>query len=217
MDARHSSSRARLPPSVPRSAAILGLAFLALVLPEPAGAYQVYYKEQYWRLFHTHYIQYPEDSIENIYWLEQAKKANFCNPLYALGKIENERQWERYRYLFEMHLSLKLIEQHLRLGSKFDKRVAYFYNAPWKKENLESLKVAEQAYRAALAYWPEAKELALKAMKLRFVPLGDLQAWIDEAYRIETGDLDYADIIADELKRLEKVRADFEAMDEKGY
>jgi len=182
-----------------------------------ASAYPVYYKEQYYRLYHINYIQYPDDAIENIYWLEQAKKADFCNPLYALAKIEDEKHWERYRNLFEMHLSLKLIEQHLVLGSKFDKRVAYFYNAPWRDQNLESLKTAESAYRAALAYWPEAKELAAKAMKARFVMLPEVQYWVDEAYRIESGDLDYEDIIGDELKRLEKVRAEFEKMDASTY
>jgi len=193
------------------------LAVLLVVAAAAAAAYPVYFKEQYYRLFHTHYIQYPDDSIENIYWLEKAKKADFCNPLYALAKIEDKTHWERYRYLLDMHLDLKLIEQHLALGSKFDKRVAYFYNAPWKDQNLDSLKTAETAYRAALSYWTEAKELAAKAMKLRFVKLDEVQYWIDEAYRIESGDLDYADIIGDELKRLEKVRAEFEKMDASTY
>jgi hypothetical protein len=193
------------------------LAVLLLLLVPPAGAYTVYYKEQFWKLFHTHYIQYPDDAIENIYWLEQAKKADFCNPLYALATIENETEWRRYRALFEMHISLELIRQNLLLGSKFDKRVAYFYNAPWKEQNLESLKTAESAYRAALAWWPEAKAKALEAMKLRFVRLEEVAAWMDEAWRIEQGELDYAEIIADELQRLGKVRAAFEKMDAAGY
>ncbi|MCK7487346.1 MAG: hypothetical protein MZU97_18930 [Bacillus subtilis] len=61
---------------------------LALAVAPALLAYPVYFKEQYYRLFHTHYIQYPDDSIENIYWLEQAREADFCNPLYALAKIE---------------------------------------------------------------------------------------------------------------------------------
>jgi hypothetical protein len=180
-------------------------------------AYPVYYKEQYYKLYHIHYIQYPDDTIENIYYLEQATKADFCNPLYALAKIETKPQWERYRALMNMHLRLKLIEQHLILGSKWDKKVAYFYNEPWKKDNLESLKTAETCYRAALSYWETAKKYALEAMKSRFINLPDIQYWEDEAYRIEQGKLDYADIINDELKRLQKVRADFEAMDENTY
>lgn len=192
-------------------------AVLALSAATLAAAFPVYYKEQYYKLYHEHYIQYPDDSIENIYWLEQARKADFCNPLYAMAKIADKKQWERYRYLLDMHLDLKLIQQHLILGSKFDKRVAYFYNAPWQKENLESLKAAETAYRAALSYWEDARSLAIKAMGMRFVALEGAEYWIEEAARIESGDLDYADIIGDELARLAKVRTDFEKMDASTY
>ncbi|MDX9897944.1 MAG: hypothetical protein RBT62_03425 [Spirochaetia bacterium] len=185
----------------------------SLALP----GYPVYFKEQFYRLYHIHYIQYPDDTIENIYFLEQAQKADFCNPLYALAKIEDKRHWERYRYLFNMHIELKMIEQHLYLGAKFDKQVAYFYNAPWKRENLESLEIAETAYRAALAYWPGAQEWARKAEGMRFIFLPDVQAWEDESFRIVDGQLDYGRIIERELKRLAKVRADFEAMDEAVY
>ena len=190
------------------------LAFLTCLLVGVSllHPYPVYYKEQYFRLFHVHYIQYPDDSIENIYWLERAREADFCNPLYAFAKIDTERQWERYRYLMNLHVDLKLIEQHLALGAKYDKQVAYFYNAPWKDQNLESLKIAETAYRAALTYWKSASEWARKAETLHFVRLPDVQAWEDEAFRIVSGDLDYEDIISDELKRLERVRSAFEAM-----
>ncbi len=195
------------------------LALLSLLLACSAlvASYPVYFKEQYYRLYHTHYIQYPDDSIENIYWLEKAIAADFCNPLYALAKIGDKRSWERYRYLFSMHLELKMIEQHLALGSKFDKRVAYFYNEPWKRENLESLATAETAYRAALAYWPRAREWAAKAEAIRFTHLPEVQFWEDEAARIADGSLDYGRIIERELARLGRVRADFEAMDGSGY
>jgi len=193
------------------------LAYFALGLALLGAAYPVYYKEQYYKLYHQHYIQAPDDSIENIYWLEKAKAADFCNPLYAMAKIEDKKQWERYRYLLDMQIDLKLIEQHLALGSKFDKRVAYFYNAPWKDENLDSLKTAEGAYRAALSYWSETRDLALKAMQQRFTTVPGAEYWVEQASRIESGDLDYGDIIADELSRLQKVRAEFEKMDASTY
>lgn len=196
---------------------LLFLVYAALGAAPSASAYPVYFKEQYYRLYHTHYIEYPDDAIENIYWLERAKKADFCNPLYALAKIEDQRHWERYRYLLDMHLDLKLIEEHLALGAKFDKRVAYFYNAPWKAQNLDSLKTAESAYETALLYWNEAKDLAKKAMALRWVMLEDAETWVGEAYRIDEGELDYAQIIGKQLTRLRKVRADFEKMDASTY
>jgi hypothetical protein len=181
------------------------------------AGYPVYFKEQFYRLYHTNYIQYPDDSIENIYWLEQARKADFCNPLYAMAKIPDQKHWERYRYLFNMHIELKMIEQHLQLGSKFDKQVAYFYNAPWKEENLKSLEIAETSYRAALAYWSTAKEWATKAQNIRWIYLPEVQFWDDESHRILTGQLDYERIISRQLSRLQKVRETFLAMDESTY
>jgi hypothetical protein len=181
----------------------------------PANGYFVTYKEQYYRLFHLHYIQYPDDSMENIYWLEQAIKADFANPLYALALIENEIQWEKYRYLFTMHINLKLIEQYLFLGNKWNKRNAYFYNAPWRDQNLESLETAETCFKAALYYWNEALEWAEKAnnRQFRWIDLPKVQFWQDEAFRIENGSLNYGRTINRELESLQKVREKFEEME----
>jgi hypothetical protein len=191
---------------------------LSLAAP-PVEAYLVRYKEQYFRLFHLHYIQYPDDTMENIYWLEQAVKADFANPLYALALIENEIQWEKYRYLFMMHLNLKLIEQYLYLGNKWNKRNAYFYNAPWKEQNLESLETAETCFRTALYYWKDASEWAAKALdrRFRFINLVNVQFWEDEAGRIENKSLDYEKIIRRELDLLRQVRERFQVMDENTY
>ena len=180
----------------------------------PSSGYYVTYKEQYYRLFHLHHIQYPDDSMENIYWLEKAVKADFANPLYALALIENETQWEKYRYLFYMHINLKLIEQYLFLGNKWNKRKAYFYNAPWKEQNLESLETAETCYRTALYYWDEAIAWAEKANEKRFrwINLQRVQYWEDEAFRIEEGSLNYGKTIRRELDLLQKVREKFEQM-----
>jgi len=199
------------------------IAFIVILLSlfpiGKAEAYVVRYKEEFYELYHTHYNQDPDDTMENIYWLERAVEADFANPLYALGKISNEKDWEKYRYLFMMHVNLKLVEQHLRLGVKWDKQVAYFFNAPWKKQNLDSLKTAETCYNTALYYWNEAKIWAEKAnvREFKFLFLSDLQNWEDERERIATGDLNYERTISRELARLEKVRADFLAMDQNTY
>jgi hypothetical protein len=180
----------------------------------PLAAYIVEYKEQYYRLYHLHYIQYPDDTMENIYWLEKALKADFCNPLYAIALIENETQYEKYRYLFMMHLNLKMIEQYLFLGNKWNKREAYFFNAPFKEQNLKSLETAETCYRAALVYWKDAKEWAEKATarKFRFINLERVQFWQDEAGRIERGELNYEKIITRELDLIQKNREAFQKM-----
>jgi hypothetical protein len=193
---------------------------LLFLLPAfPLDAYFVTYKEQYYRLYHLHYIQYPDDTMENIYWLEKALQADFANPLYALALIEDEVQWEKYRYLFTMHLHLKLIEQYLFLGNKWNKRNAYFYNAPWKAQNLESLDTAETCFQTALFYWQGASQWAEKALegRFRFINLERVQFWEDEAGRIEDKSLDYEKIITRELALIQEVREKFQGMDEETY
>ncbi|MDR0448576.1 MAG: hypothetical protein LBH07_07895, partial [Treponema sp.] len=83
-----------------------------LILPPALDAYLIKYKEQYYKLFHVHYNQYPDDSFENIFWLERALKADFSNPLYALARIETREQYEKYCYLLMMHLNIKMVEQY---------------------------------------------------------------------------------------------------------
>jgi len=179
-------------------------------------AYRVLYAEQFYKLYHLHFYQYPDDTMENIYYLEQALKSDFANPLYALARIEDKGQWAQYRALFKMHVNLKLVELYLTLGSKYDKRVAYFYNAPWADGNLESLELAEQAYRVALRYWDETRQWAARLPWLYF-NLEEIQKWEDERERIWNGDLDYGEIIAEQIDRLLQVRRRFLDMDESTY
>lgn len=199
--------------------AALAALVLASLAPWRAEAYMVKYKEDYWRLFHVHYQQYPDDCIENIYWLEKAVQADFANPLYAAAQIEDEGDWEKYRYLFMMHLNLKLIEQHQRLGRNYDKQVAHFYDAPWKDLYVENLKKSLSCYNAGLYYWREAKLWAEKANvgRFRFRFITALQNWEDERERIGTGSLDYEKILRRDITRVEKVIAEFEAMPTKDY
>lgn len=162
-----------------------------------------------------HYIQSPDDTMENIYWLEHALRADFANPLHALTLIENEIQWEKYRYLFNMHINLKMIEQYIFLGNKWNKRNAYFYNAHFRDQNLESLETAETCYRTALYYWDEALNWAQRANERRFrwIDLSGIHFWQDEAFRIENGSLNYRRTIERELQFLQRVRERFQAME----
>lgn len=182
-------------------------------------SYAISYKEQYYKLYHIHYQQYPDDVMENIYWLERAVAADFANPQYALSRIKDKTDWEKYRYLFMMHVNLKLIEQHMRLGRTWDKKIAYFYDAPWQEQYIRDLETAESCYRAGLYYWTEAKLWAEKAnqKKFKFLYLTDIQNWEDECYRIDTGDLNYETTLNRELKRLKKVKQTFLEMDEHTY
>ena len=179
----------------------------------------VKYKEDFYRLYHVHYQQYPDDCIENIYWLEKAVQADFCNPLFTGIEFESHKKWEKYRYLFQMHLNLKLIEQHLRLGRTYDKKVAYFYDAPWKDEYIRDLEKALSCYNAGLYYWKEASLWAEKAnaVSFNFLFITEKQFWEDERERIKLGTLDYEKMLKREIARVEKVRNDFLAMKTKTY
>ena len=192
------------------------LILLFLLCTTGLFAYKVLYAEQFYRLYHLHFYQYPDDTMENIYYLEQALKSDFANPLYALARIENEEQWAQYRTLFRMHVNLKLVDLYLTLGSKYDKMTAFFYNAPWREQNLESLDLAEQAYRVALRYWQEARSQAARLPWL-YHNLEEIQNWEDERTRIWNGDLDYGEIIGTHLQRLQRVRQQFLNMDQNTY
>ncbi len=193
--------------------------FISLLCLQSSFSYFVTFKEQYYKLFHVHYQQYPDDVMENIYWLEKAVEADFCNPQHALAKIKDEQDWEKYRYLFMMHINLKLIEQHMRLGRTWDKQVAYFYDAPWKEEYLRDLEKAQSCYQAGLYYWEEAKLWAEKASvgNFKFLNLAEIQNWEDECFRITTGSLDYEKILNREINRVRQVQDAFLAMDEETY
>jgi hypothetical protein len=190
------------------------LFILILFISLPSFSWAVKYKEEYYNLYHVHYQQYPDDVMENIYWLERSVAADFCNPQFALAHIDDETHWEKYRFLFMMHINLKLAEQHLRLGRYWDKNIAYFYDAPWKNEYLRDLGTAESCYKTGLYYWEEAKLWAEKAnqKKFNFMYLTDIQNWEDESARINLGDLDYERTINRELERLTSVQDDLKKM-----
>mgnify|MGYP006296241325 CR=1 FL=1 len=183
----------------------------------PVHAYRILYAEQLYELYHRQFYEYPQNIAENIHWLERALRADFANPLNALAVIENRTDWERYRYLFRMHVNLLLVEQFLLWASKYNKREAFFYNYPFRRQNLESLETAEALFQAALPYWEEARRWSSRAWELSFVHIEEIQYWADQNHRIETGDLDYATIIAGHLADLEEVRSEFLAMDDSTY
>lgn len=192
---------------------------MILVAAMPSFAYVAKYKEDFYQLFHVHYQQYPDDVMENIYWLEKAVAADFANPLYAAAKINDERDWEKYRYLFMMHVNLKIIEQYMRLGRTYDHSVAHFYDAPWKDIYLAQLQKTKSCYETGLYYWREAKLWAEKAntSAFRFRWLSDIQHWEDERERVTTGTLNYEKILARELARVQSVIDAFAAMESKEY
>ncbi len=183
------------------------------------SAYKILYAEQFYRLYHNHLYQYPDDSAENIYYLGMALRSDFANPLNALAKINNDKEWEKYRYLFYMHVNLRIIDSYIKMGSKFDRQIAHFYNAPWKEANIKSLEKAENCYKFAKNFWDDAIEWSNKASTRKFswMFIEDIQFWEDENFRIQEGDLDYGKILDRQLARIERLKQEFELMDNNTY
>jgi hypothetical protein len=188
-------------------------ALIALCASAPLYAYRLIYKEQIYDLNHQQLYMYPEDYAANIAWLEVALSADFANPLYALARVETREQHEYYRYLFWMHLNLHLTNQYLGWAAGYVKSDAFYFNYPWREDNLESLERAESLFEMALYYWNEAVSWSDLAAEYRWMDLEEVQFWADQSYRIQNGELDYGAIIGRHQERLEQVRAEFEVMD----
>ncbi len=187
----------------------------ACIAASPAT--RLLYAEDFYELYHRHMYPAADDIMENLVWLERSLEVRFRNPLYALAVIENQTENRRYQALFRMHVNLEIVKLYRTFGSRYQKFTAYFYNYPWKQQNLESLDTAELLYEQAYYYWEHAREHARTAWDYRLVHLEEIQAWEDENLRIATGDLDYARILDSDLARIRKVRQDFQAMDQNTY
>jgi hypothetical protein len=192
-------------------------AVLVFVVAAQAFPYRLIYKEQLYELNHQQLYMRPENYAENIRWLEAAVKADFANPLYALAVIHNEREWEYYRYLFLMHLNLHLVDQYLGWAGDYMKFEAYFFNYPWREDNLDSLVRAESLFEIAGYYWDQAVSWSNQAAEFPWLNLPEVQNWSDQSYRIQNGELDYGAIIARHQARLEEVRTAFASMGPETY
>lgn len=181
--------------------------------------YRLLYREQLYKLYHKNFYLYPENFAENIYWLEQVLRADYANPLNALARIETKQEWEWYRHHFTLHVNLLLLKNYLQWARGYMKHHAYFYNEPWKEQNVKSLEKAQALVEFAQIYWQEALKNVenIKAMNMYFMNLEEIQNWEDEYFRIRTDKLDYETIINRELARIERIKTEFLSMDETTY
>ncbi|MCL2294781.1 MAG: hypothetical protein FWC36_07945 [Spirochaetes bacterium] len=194
----------------------LKIVFLLIFLVLPLTsvfAHRILYAEEFYRLYHRQLHHYKEDHLENIFWLEQALRADFANPLNALAVIRTPQEWERYRNLFRMHVSLKLVESYLGLGSRFDRMQANFFNAPFRDINIRSLERAREIYEFARIYWEEALRWSAKVPR-SWIVLEEVQHWEDQAHRIREGLLNYNTVINRHIARIDRLIEEFRNMDD---
>ena len=192
------------------------LLILLFCVTMPLSSYRLRYAEDFYELFYERFLMYPEHIKQNISFLELALESDFRNPLYALAKIEKREEYPRYIYLFKMHVNLLIVREYRKLALKYNKLDAYFYNYPWKEENMKSLVIAEEILKIAFYYWKEAVKWSDLANSEKYF-FTDLQNWEDENFRVQNGDLDYDFILNRDLNKLYEVRKAFENMTKTTY
>lgn len=197
----------------------LSLLFIFLFVSISAFSWTVMYAEQYFKMYHQHFYQDPQDIDENIFYLRNALNSDFVNPLNALATIKDKKEWELYRYLFKMKCNLLILEEYRRKADKFDKEAAYFYNQPFRDIILKSLQVALYNYENSLAMWKDVVTWAEKAndKKFNFIYLEQIYKWQEDAYRIKTQELNYEVILNKDINRVKRVIKEFEEMNASTY
>lgn len=163
---------------------------------------QPHFLEDYYLLYGMP-LYYNENSLRvNIKRLKTALNSRFRHPSKALIKINNAKEYLKYRRLLYMHINILIMRSYLKIAVRYDKRRLYFYDSEYKKHILDSLDIAEKIYKQALPYWKKAKYYAKTASKVKItLNLGFIES---ERFSIITGSLDYGDIIKNYLSRVNK-------------
>lgn len=143
---------------------------------------------------------------KNIEYLEIALNSNFRHPSRSLVKINDEKEYYKYRNLLFMHINLLIMKNYLTIAALYDKPKVYFYDGTFGKQLTESFNMAEGFYKEAIPYWEKAKLYAEKASEVKITL--DLSYMETERYRIVKKDLDYGKIIGANLQRLSKKQND---------
>ncbi|MCL2520349.1 MAG: hypothetical protein FWE37_05035 [Spirochaetaceae bacterium] len=190
----------------------LTLLFLLFLVPQTGEARLIVTAEQWYRLYHQHLHRIPENEWENLVYLENALNAPFANPLNALTRITSETEWQRYQYLFRMHVNLQIVRTYIAIATKYDRQRVYFFNAPWRRQNLESLEMAEAFYGRALFFWQQALPYIelLNRPEFRWIEQPEIRFWQDELSQIRRGALNFELIINNHLERVALHRDFFE-------
>lgn len=170
------------------------------ILPTQVQARRLYYAEEFY--LYVLNLHHTNPNLErNIRFMQWALEAPFDNQVRSLALIETESDFKRYKELFRMHVNLLIIDSYLQLAWRFDKEHVYFFNLWYAEELKESFTIARYFYEVALNYWDEVQRHAANTDETS--GRINLDHWENELYLIQTGELDYAEIIDGHLHRLE--------------
>lgn len=170
-------------------------------------------KEDFLKLY-TKWL-YPDlDSVSrNVYFLELAFISGYNHPIQALTPITNEVQFNRYKYMLQMHICVLLTQEYINYGYLYMKEHIYFYNQEFKKDYQDGYDIAEFYFKCARKYWDIALEQAESAAEIAGAAnKTDLFAMEDEIVKIKTGDLDYYKVLDNLMARINRNRAEMERL-----
>ena len=164
-------------------------------------------KEDFLKIYNQWLYSDLDSTSRNIYFLELAYVAGYNHPIQALTTITNEIQFDRYKYLLQMHICTLLTQEYINYGYFFVKEHVYFYNQEFKTNYLNGYDVAEFYFNGARKYWNEAVSNAQFADSIKGWRT-DLNYYEDEIYRIKTGDLNYYKVLDNLMVRVNNNRAE---------
>ncbi len=166
---------------------------------------KIKYKEDFFRIYNVWLYKDLDSISRNIFFLELAYVVDFDHPIKALVPITNDIQYERYKNILMMHITLMLTKEYIDYAYMYVKENIYFFNEEFFKDYLDGYDIAEHFLKCAKGYWNEAINYAMKADSIRGFRVS-LEYMEDELYRIKTGDLNYDKIINNLMGRINKNR-----------
>ncbi len=166
---------------------------------------KIKYKEDFFRLYNVWLYKDLDSISRNIYFLELAYVVSFDHPIRALIPITNEIQYERYKNILMMYITLMLTKEYIDYAYMYVKENIYFYNEEFFKDYLDGYDIAEHYLNCALKYWEEALNFARIADSIKGYRT-ELHYMEDQLYRIKTNDLNYEKIINNLMSRINKNR-----------
>lgn len=166
---------------------------------------KIKYKEDFFRLYNVWLYKDLDSISRNIYFLELAYVVSFDHPIRALIPITNEIQYERYKNILMMYITLMLTKEYIDYAYMYVKENIYFYNEEFFKDYLDGYDIAEHYLKCASKYWEEALNFARIADSIKGYRT-ELHYMEDQLYRIKINDLNYEKIINNLMSRINKNR-----------
>ncbi len=167
-----------------------------------------HYLEDYYLLFGMK-LYYDESSLrKNIEMLKTSLNSKFRHPSQALVVVDTEQEYLKYRKLMFMHINIMIMRNYLKIGSKYDRIKVRFHDAPFAKENIDSINTAIKLYNDAIPYWEEAKKHAESASEIKITTkLSNIES---ERFRIVRGELDFKKIIDNHIASSERKKKELQ-------